>query len=120
MWLCILGAPLLAGSLEATHPADFGLSLLLKLFNMLPALKARQLHQLFLGSGEMGSWGCTDPACLGALWPAAVSASSACLEHPVDLMRRSSCSISDACSGSRSEELSTKIQRGQADEVKQN
>lgn len=59
-----LGAPLLAGSLEATHPADFGLSLLLKLFEYAARRpRPRQLHQLFLGSREMGSWGCmTQPA----------------------------------------------------------
>ena len=41
VWLCVLGTPLLAGSLEATHPADFGLSLLLKFFEYAAGVKGQ-------------------------------------------------------------------------------
>lgn len=57
MWLCILGAPLLAGSLEATHPADFGLSLLLKLFEYAAGVKGQAASPAvprFWRDGELG------------------------------------------------------------------
>ena len=93
MWLCVLGTPLLAGSLEATHPADFGLSLLLKHFEYAAGVNGQAASPTVSGFWRDGELWLYRPACLGAVWPAGVPASSACLEHPVDLMGRSSCSI---------------------------
>ena len=99
MWLCVLGAALLAGSLEATHPADFGSSLLLKLFEYAASIKGQAASPTVSRFWRDWQLWLHWPSLPGAVWSAGVSASSACLEHSVDLMRRSSCSINDACSG---------------------